>query len=119
MTYVPIIVPPTPPSPRTRELAREIERTIVDFEQLHPSVTRAELQQATRLAMQATGGQGHELAAVSGVLGLLAAAALGAYVYVSDAGGGSPTGGEVPYSLIAVATGVVVVAIAFAFRRRP
>ena len=119
MTYVPIIVPPTPPSPRTRELAGEITRTIVDFEQLHPSVTRAEVQQATRLAMQATGGQGHELAAVSGVLGLLAAAGLGAYVYSSGAGGRWPAGGDIPYSLIAVATGLVVVAIAFAFRRRP
>lgn len=78
MTYVPIIVPPTPPSPRTRDLAGEITKTIVDFEQLHSSVTRAEVQQATRLVMQATAGQGHELAAVAGVLGLLAAAALGA-----------------------------------------
>ena len=119
MTYVPIIVPPTSPSPRARELAGEISRTIVDYEQLHPSVTRAEVQQATRLAMQATGGQGHELAAVAGVLGLLSAAALGAYVYGSGAGVDSLAGGDLPYRLIAVGTGLVVVATAFAFRRRP
>ena len=119
MTYVRIIVPPTTPAPRTRDLAGEITRTIVDFEQLHSSVTRAEVQQATRLAIQTTGGQGHELAAVAGVLGLLATAALGAYVYASGAGGSWLAGIGIPFSLIAVATGLVVVAPALVFRRRP
>ena len=55
MSYVPIVVAaPQPPSPRTRELADQLSRVISDFEQSHPTVSRAEVRHATQLALRAS-----------------------------------------------------------------
>ena len=74
MTYVPI-VPPTPTSPRTRELADQLARVMAEFEQTHPSVTRAEKRQAARLALEAT--RSSDAGPVAVVLGLIVLLILG------------------------------------------
>jgi len=54
MSYVPIVTPPHVPSHQTRELANELARVIVDFEQRNPAMSSAEIREAAQLALQAS-----------------------------------------------------------------
>lgn len=69
------------------------------------------------MAMQATGGDGRGVAAVAAALGVLAVVGFSAFFFVS--GDGWPAGGEMRYTLLAVAAGLFVTAIAFTLRRQP
>ena len=115
MSYVPIIVPPQqPPSPRTRELADELARVLRDFEGRHPSVTRHEVVEASRLALQASGTRSVMAPVLTAVLGLGVAALVALLVFVRSggelSGAGSPVG--------AVVVGLAVVAAVIFIRRR-
>lgn len=73
MTYVPIVVPPTqpsPPSPRVRELAGLLTKVLEEYSKAHPSTTKAEVRAALRLAQATTGGPkaGVALAVTAGLL---------------------------------------------------
>lgn len=120
MTYVPIVVPPPqPPSPRTRELADLLTRVIVDFEERHPSVTGQEVREATRLAVQASHGSEVAGRLVALALGGLLALGAGAFLFLSEAAGGSASDG-VPIPVMAVGITVAILAIlAVALRRSP
>ena len=54
MSYVPIVTPPHVPSHQTRELADQLARVIVDFEQNHPAMSSGEIREAAQLALQAS-----------------------------------------------------------------
>ena len=107
MTYVPIpIVPPTPPSPRTRELADLLARVIEEYEKHHPAVSGAEVREALSLASQSsktTAPAARSLVAML-LLGLMALGA--ALFYFVERGGG---GGTIEFPMIAVVTGVILV----------
>lgn len=86
MSYVPIVAAPHVPSPETRELANELARVIVEFEQRHPAMTAGEIREAAQLALQASrrgGGIGPSLVlAVAGVAVLM----IGIIVYAAVSG---------------------------------
>ena len=42
MIFVPVVTPPTPPSPRTRELAGLLGQVVQEYTKAHPATTRAE-----------------------------------------------------------------------------
>ena len=87
MTYIPVIVPPQEaPSPRTRELADQLARVIVDFEQNHPTVEAGEIRQAAQLAVRAsrTAG-GVDAATITALVGLVVLV-VGVVVYMGITG---------------------------------
>ncbi|MGD2120667.1 MAG: hypothetical protein PVJ76_02935 [Gemmatimonadota bacterium] len=71
MTYVPVVTPPTPPSPRVRELAGLLRQVLEEYKKAHPATTRTEIRAAVRMALMSTGGNQATVATVlSLVLGL-------------------------------------------------
>lgn len=114
MLYVPIVVPPTPPSPRTRELANLLSTVIQEYEKHHPSLTGSEIHQALTLASQesrsATAASRVLVATVAGGL----AALLGVGVFIAKA----PGGGVAGFPVLAVVVGIMlVVGVAVALKR--
>lgn len=76
MFFVPM-PPPTPVSPRTRELADLLGRVIEEYERHHPAVSGEEVRDAVRLAARSSRAGGPEvarlvIAALAGVLVLIA-----------------------------------------------
>jgi hypothetical protein len=72
MTYVPVVTPPTPPSPRTRELAGLLSQVLEEYTKAHPATTRAEIRAAVRMAQMSTSGsQATAVTVISLVLGLV------------------------------------------------
>jgi len=113
--YVPIVVPPTPPSPRTRELANLLSTVIQEYEKHHPAVTGGEIHQALDLAKQGS----QKAMATNRVLvvtvagGLLALAGVGAFMATAAGGGG-----QVGFPVLAVVVGILlVVGLAVALKR--
>ena len=119
MLYVPIIVPPHSPSPQTRELADRLLAVIRDYEQQHPTVTRPEVREATRMAAQRAGGAGPatgSLAAAAVGAGLLAL--LGTLLLLRSGASGGVGLEEIPVLLIVAVLAVVGLGI-FAAKRGP
>ena len=117
MSYVPIVVPPSTPSPRTRELADELARVLVAFEQKHPTVTRGEMTEATRLALQATRGSSNVAPLTATLVGLVVAAALGVFVFLEQSGAIESIR---IYSVVGVVAALVIVlALVAVLRRQP
>ncbi len=107
MTYVPIpIVPPTPPSPRTRELADLLARVIEEYEKHHPAVSGAEVREALNLASQSskTATPAARSLVAMLLLGLVAFGA-GLFYFLEQSGGGSAP----EFPMIAVVIGIIVV----------
>jgi len=50
MVFVPVPMPPAQPSGQTKELARRLEETIETYQRQAPSMSRAEIRQALKLA---------------------------------------------------------------------
>lgn len=107
MTYVPIpiIVPPTPPSPRTRELADLLARVIEEYEKHHPAVSGAEVREALSLASQSSNTAAPARTLVATLLLGLVALGAGLFYFVERSGGG----GAPDFPMIAVVTGVILV----------
>ena len=108
MSYVPIIVTTRePPSHRARELADRLSRVIVDFEQHHPTVSNAEVRQATRLALQAS-RRGSDAPAIASALVLLIFLMVGIGVFVVLRGGGRRSA-QSPLMGLAIVAGLMAV----------
>lgn len=118
MTYVPIIVPTQTTSPQTRELADQLARVMVDFEETHPTMTSGEIRQAARMALGATKGSSAVGAPlVAALVGLLV---MGVGVAFYFAQGTAPGSGGAPFPMIgAVLIVLLVGAVVFALRRSP
>ncbi len=108
MSYVPVVVPPSPPSPRTRELADLLVRVIEAYEEGHPTTTRIEVREATRLALSKTDPSGLRAPIVAVALGGVMAMLLGAFVFLKQSGGMA----DVPVALPAVGIVALIVVLA-------
>jgi hypothetical protein len=89
MTYVPVVTPPpTPPSPRTRELAGLLTKVLEEYTKAHPATTRSEIRAALSMAARATGPAASASAALA--VGLTLALVMGGVIFFYVQGG-SPT----------------------------
>ncbi len=82
MSFVP--VSPQPTTPRARELAREIVRTVEDFRVREPRMRDHEVERAMMLARSRLGGRNPTLVLVAAGLVLLIA---GLFAYLKMTGG--------------------------------
>jgi len=55
MTFVPIIVPPPQPSPRSQELSRRVGELVEQFRREHPEMNASEIDQALSMASTRAG----------------------------------------------------------------
>jgi len=114
MMYVPIVTPTPsqPPSPRTRELAGLLSKVLEEYTKAHPSVTKSEVRAAIRLAQMSAGPDNTKVAVgLSLVLGLgVMMLTLGLFFFRSS--GGEIDIGPILPIIIAVAIGLVAVALA-------
>jgi len=80
MSFVPVTpyIPP-PPSPRARELSRQLAELIGQFQLENPGTSATEVQQALRLAAPGTGAS---KAVVGVMIGLILLLALGALLFL-------------------------------------
>ena len=81
--YIPIPSQP-PPSPRARQLGDKIERTIEEFERLHPNTRSSDIRQALLIAR---GDQGSDRRGARLAVGLLVTVLLGLIVAFGLVGG--------------------------------
>lgn len=102
MVFVPV-VPSQPPSLEAQEIAREIEGVIVRYQDQHPRMSQADVQQALQLA-QSRAGKGPQVAV--GVV----AAAVGVAMMIGLLTFLVARGGDIPWIAIA-SIGIVVIAI--------
>ena len=84
--YVPVVVPPQPPSRQAQELAELLSRVVSEYERTHSSITPGEVQQAFMLAQQRSSGAAGARPLILLALGL--AVALGIAVMVLLGGPG-------------------------------
>ncbi len=107
MSFVPVIAPPSAPSPRASELGSRLTTTIDRFRQENPTVSSAEIRQAVSLALNGarTGG--------AGLAGALAALFLvfGSLVFIFLARGGLDFGGQPLILMTVIGTGIIALAI--------
>ncbi|HKJ02461.1 MAG TPA: hypothetical protein VJ997_08405 [Longimicrobiales bacterium] len=114
MAYVPVVVPPQPPSPRTRELAQLLGRVIEEYEKHHPAVTGPEVRGALRMAARSSKAAAVPAAALAAGLGLvLLLAGVAAFLLVQ---GGSPSGGTPGLNGLVIVLASVI-AVAFLIKR--
>jgi hypothetical protein len=114
MLYVFIPPPPTPPSPRTRELAGLLGRVIEEYEKHHPAVTGPEVRAAVRMAVESSSRKGSpDLRIAVGVAAALVVASL--FVLLAANEGQMPQA-AVPMVAIAVALFAVLVVVAMVKR---
>ena len=112
MIYVPV-VPPQPPSPRTRELADLLGRVIEEYEKHHPKVTDSEVRAALQMAAQSSKGA-PPVAAVAAALGV--AALVGGVFFFMAANGGELSADGIPM-VGAVVVLLSIVGVAFLLKR--
>jgi hypothetical protein len=89
MIFVPVVTPPpTPPSPRTRELAGLLTKVLEEYTKAHPSTTRTEIRAAFSMAVRNAGPGGSGTATTVAVMvGLVLALTLGGLVFFEAQGG--------------------------------
>ncbi len=108
MTYVPVVTPPTPPSPRTRELAGLLSQVLQEYTKAHPATTRAEIRAAVRMALMSTGGSQATMAMVlSLVLGLVVAVLGFGLLFFRSAGEAEVTT-ALPMIIVALILGIAI-----------
>lgn len=115
--YVPIVTQTTrEASPRARELARQVEQVVQDFQRSYPDTRPADVQQALQIASGTSGEPTarHKVLALSLAGGV--AALVGVYV-MAGGGLGEVTGGSIGPMFWLVAGLIIVLALAFAARR--
>jgi hypothetical protein len=117
IAYVPVVVPPQPPSRQAQELAELLSRVISEYEQTHSSITPGEVQQALMMAQQ----RGSGVAGVRGLvaLGLGLAAALGIAVMVLAGGSGAGREAVLPWVELGIVGVLVIAVVVVVLRRRP
>ena len=55
MTFVPVIIPPPQPSPRSQELSRRVGELVEQFRREHPEMNASEIHQALSMASTRAG----------------------------------------------------------------
>jgi hypothetical protein len=114
MTYVPVVTPPTPPSPRTRELAGLLAQVLEEYTKAHPATTKAEIRAAVRMAqMSAAGSQATAVTVISLALGLVVAF-LGFGLFYFRSAGDTEITAALPMIIVGL---IVLIAIAMAVVR--
>lgn len=113
MFFVPM-VPPQPPSPRTRELADLLGRVIEEYEKHHPAVTGSEVRAAMEMATRSSKAAGAPAAAalMAGLVGLVLA---GGFVFMA-VNGGDVSAADVPIAAV-VAVLIGILGVAFLLKR--
>ena len=117
MSYVPIVTPTArEASPRARELARQVEQVVQDFQRSYPDTKPADVQQALQIVSGTSGEitSRHKLLALTLAGGI--AALVGVLVLARGGLGGTGEGSMSPM-LWLVAGLIIVLALAFAARR--
>lgn len=120
MSYVPIVPPAarTRMSPRARELATQIEKTIREFQRNYPDTPQREVQEALTVlsgdSRQAPAAKRLVAAAVAAGIALL----VGIVVFLSDSGGGGISLPSDATLWISSAVLVLVAVVGLAARRR-
>jgi hypothetical protein len=114
MAFVPVSTPPTyPPSPRTRELAGLLSKVLEEYTRAHPSVTKAEIRSAIRMAQMSAGPDRGKVAVLLalalgiGVAGLL----MGLLLYQGAEGGGSGTMSSMVIAAVIALVAVMMVMV--------
>ena len=115
--YVPVVVPPQPPSRQAQELAELLSRVVSEYERTHSSITPGEVQQAFMLAQQRSSGAAGARPLILLALGL--AVALGIAVMVLLGGPGISREAVLPWVELGVVGVLVVAVVAALLRRRP
>jgi hypothetical protein len=110
--FVPV-VPPQPPSPRTRELADLLTRAIEEYEKYHPGVSGQEVRAALQLAARSSRKAGPDPRMVGAATAL--AVLLSGFVVVALKGGDAGVG-PVPIVAMALAVFAVVFTVALLIR---
>ena len=112
LAFVPF-VPPPPPSPLAEELGQRLAETIEQYRQQHPDLDRADVLNATRLALARSGGEtaAARAALVAAVVGALL---VGVFAAVAANGGRCPA----PAPMLAVAAALAVVLVLVLIKRR-
>jgi hypothetical protein len=113
MAFVPVSAPPTyPPSPRTRELAGLLSKVLEEYTKAHPSVTKAEIRAAIRMAQMSAGPDRTRVVAILTITLGLGVAGLFAGLLFQGAPGGE-SGDPFPMIIAAVIAflGIVIVAV--------
>ena len=109
MFFVPV-VPPQPPSPRTRELADLLGRVIEEYEKHHPAVTGFEIRSAMEMATRSSKAS-RAPAAAALAAGLVGLAIAGGFAFMA-ANGGDLSFEDLPIAAaVAVLAGILGVAV--------
>lgn len=117
MVFVPIVVPPTALSTRSRELSAKLEEAIETYQRQHPEVSRTEVSQALAAVRGARQASSPEARRTVAVLAATLVAGLGVFVALAANGGSLPSGSGTPVVAIAVGVGVILVAALLKLRR--
>ncbi|HSW28495.1 MAG TPA: hypothetical protein VLH75_03280 [Longimicrobiales bacterium] len=114
MLYVFIPPPPSPPSPRTRELAALLGRVIEEYEKHHPAVTGPEVRAAVRMAVESSSRKGSpDLRIAVGVAAAVVAGGLFAFLAANQ---GQMPQGTVP--MVAAVLGLFAVLMVVVMAKR-
>ncbi len=119
MLFVPVVPPAaTSPPPRVRKLADELSRVLTTHTRNHPTMTRAEVRQAVRLALEQAGvGKSVSGPLVVAVISLLTLGiALGLFLWNSVQAGGEEAAPAVALVLLAAVFLVAVGSVALRLR---
>lgn len=117
MVFVPVPTPPPAPlSPRSRELAERLARTLEDYQRQHPELSPEEVARAVNVLRAASTGSAARRRA--GVLaGTLAGAGVAVFVVLAANGGRFPGLPGLGWAEVALMTGVVGLFLLFKVRR--
>lgn len=111
MAFIPIVPAPHSdrPTRQARELNQLLSHAVREYRSRHPDVRPDDIRQALELTRREVGSGGGRgaLAAVAG--SLTALAGLGVFLWLESARTGS--GPEIPFSLVAVVIGLVIVGL--------
>ncbi len=111
--YIPI-PPQMPPSREAVELGERLTDLIESYQLDHPDMSALEVHQAVKMAQSQTTSGATTPAVKRGLIGFLAVMGLAVFLYRSSQGGG---GDSIPFVLIAVVVGIIVVGFAAAKSR--
>lgn len=117
MVFIPVIVPPTVLSSRSRELSVKLEETIQAYQRLHPEVSPTEVAQALAAIKTSRQATAPATRAVAVGLAALVAAGVGLFIALGSNGGQLPSTSGTPMVAIAIGVGVILLAVIIKLRR--
>ena len=118
MSFVPVFVPPPPPSRRARQLAGELESTISAFRRQNPRLRDVEVRQALGLARRRTTSTRAAKLVIVGAI-LAAVMLLGVLFYTRQATGDSIAVGESVQNMVPhIAIIIVLLVVLFVVKMK-